>query len=94
MPFSTARNWSGDIDSKPRIRRGFRPSDGPGNPNRNFIFERVGNHGQLSGWHSYRLVKRCQTLEAAQAVMKQLEDRGQTSQLVMDDGLSVVTQRD
>jgi hypothetical protein len=48
----------------------------------------------LSGWHSYRLVKRCQTLEAAQAVMKQLEDRGQTSQLVMDDGLSVVTQRD
>ncbi|MGZ0173568.1 MAG: hypothetical protein ACKVHE_28945 [Planctomycetales bacterium] len=49
---------------------------------------------QLSGWHSYRLVKRCQTLEAAQAVMKQLEDRGQTSQLVMDDGLSVVTQRD
>ena len=47
----------------------------------------------LSGWHSYRLVKRCQTLEAAQAVMKQLEDRGQTSQLIMDDGLSVVTQR-
>ena len=48
----------------------------------------------LSGWHSYRLVKRCQTLEAAQAVMKQLEDRGQVPQLVMDDGLSVVTQRD
>ena len=47
----------------------------------------------LSGWHSYRLVKRCQTLEAAQAVMKQLEDRGQVPQLVMDDGLSVVTQR-
>lgn len=47
----------------------------------------------LSGWHSYRLVKRCQTLEAAQAVMKQLKDRGQASQLVMDDGLSVVTQR-
>jgi hypothetical protein len=48
----------------------------------------------LSGWHSYRLVKRCQTLEAAQAVMQQLKDRGQASQLVMDDGLSVVTQRD
>ena len=48
----------------------------------------------LSGWYSYRLVKRCQTLEAAQAVMKQLEDRGQVPQLVMDDGLSVVTQRD
>lgn len=48
----------------------------------------------VSGWYSYRLVKRCQTLEAAQAVMKQLEDLGQTSQLVMDDGLSVVTQRD
>ena len=48
----------------------------------------------LSGWHSYRLVKRCQTLEAAQAVMKQLKDRGQASQLVMDNGLSVVTQRD
>lgn len=47
----------------------------------------------LSGWFSYRLVKRCQTLEAAQAVMKQLKDRGQASQLVMDDGLSVVTQR-
>lgn len=47
----------------------------------------------LSGWHSYRLVKRCQTLEAAQAVMQQLKDRGQPSQLVMDDGLSVVTQR-
>lgn len=48
---------------------------------------------RLSGWHSYRLVKRCQTLEAAQAVMQQLKDRGQPSQLVMDDGLSVVTQR-
>jgi hypothetical protein len=47
----------------------------------------------LSGWHRYRLVKRCQTLEAAQAVMKQLKDRGQASQLVMDNGLSVVTQR-
>lgn len=47
----------------------------------------------LSGWYSWRLVKRCQTLESALAVMKQLEDRGQKSQLVMDDGLSVVTQR-
>ena len=47
----------------------------------------------LSGWYSYRLVKRCQTLEAAQAVMKQLKDRGLASQLVMHDGLSVVTQR-
>ena len=47
----------------------------------------------LSGWHSYRLVKRCQTLEAAQEVMNQLKARGQSSQLVMDDGLSVVTQR-
>tara|TARA_R110002072_G_scaffold99008_1_gene217991 strand:+ start:116624 stop:116824 length:201 start_codon:yes stop_codon:yes gene_type:complete len=49
--------------------------------------------GHLSGWHRYRLVKRCQTLEAAQAVMKQLKDRGLASQLVMDNGLSVVTQR-
>jgi hypothetical protein len=47
----------------------------------------------LSGWHSWRLVKRCQTLEAALEVMKQLKDRGQISQLVMEDGLSVVTQR-
>jgi hypothetical protein len=47
----------------------------------------------LSGWHSWRLVKRCQTLESALAVIKQLEDRGQKSQIVMDDGLSVVTQR-
>ena len=47
----------------------------------------------LSGWYSYRLVKRCQTLEAAQAVMKQLKDRGLAAQLVMHDGLSVVTQR-
>lgn len=46
-----------------------------------------------SGWFSYRLVKRCQTLEAAQEVMNQLKARGQASQLVMDDGLSVVTQR-
>jgi hypothetical protein len=52
VPLAAAHNWSGDIDSKPGIRRGFRPSDGPGNPNRNFNFERVGNHGQLSGWHS------------------------------------------
>jgi len=41
----------------------------------------------------WRLVKRFQTLESALALMKQLEDRGQPSQLVMDDGLSVVTQR-
>jgi hypothetical protein len=47
----------------------------------------------LSGWHSWRLVKRCQTLESALEVMKQLKDRGQMSQLVMEDGLSVVTQR-
>ena len=41
----------------------------------------------------WQLVKRFQTLESALELMKQLEDRGQTSQLVMDDGLSVVTQR-
>lgn len=53
----------------------------------------AGTPVKLSGWYSWRLVKRCQTLESALAVMKQLEDRGQKSQLVMDDGLSVVTQR-
>jgi hypothetical protein len=43
--------------------------------------------------HRWQLVKRFQTLESALALMKQLENRGQTTQLVMADGLSVVTQR-
>ncbi|MDA0284130.1 MAG: hypothetical protein O3B86_12335 [Planctomycetota bacterium] len=38
----------------------------------------------------WRLVKRFQTLESALALMKQLNDRGQASQLVMADGLSVI----
>ena len=59
----------------------------------NRLGEAAAKPASLSGWHSWRLVKRCQTLESALAVMKQLEDRGQKSQLVMDDGLSVVTQR-
>lgn len=48
---------------------------------------------RVSGWCKWKLVQRFQTLESALVLMKQLEARGQSPQLVMDGGLSVVTRR-
>lgn len=48
---------------------------------------------RVSGWCRWKLVQRFQTLESALVLMKQLEARGQSPKLVMDGGLSVVTQR-